>query len=260
MKKVTMYFAALACSLAAMILTACGGENVTYQTVYMYEISFDLGGSYYQLREKIEIEDAFNSALGTDGYSYKTYESMQDSKMKSACDAVKRRYADIQSIYLKFDLLRVTMSAEPGSQRKNDTIASYIMGRALNYDYVTYSLSYNEDEAYDAMEAKKDVVDEKVYKAGYKTLRTLIGRHVKSGGSSYTASSAFDMCFQGLTNKPYMDSETFDRAVCSVCDSIVSAHSCDTLLVPAVISFAKTGLLDKQVTEIWRDTVPANVQ
>lgn len=260
MKNFTVSFAAFACCLSLMVFTACDDEKVTYKTTYMYEVVCDLGVSYYEDQEKSEIAGAFNSAIGADGSTYNTYESNQDNKMKTACDAVKGRYNNIQSPYLKFDLLRITMNSEPGSVRKNDTIASYVMGRALTHTYVMYSISTNENEAYAAMEAKNGTVDEKVYDAGNRTLKILLGRHRRTEHGYSVSFSAFDRYFMGLTNKPFEDNATFDNAVRFACDSIVSVHASDTLLVPAIISFSKTGFLDKQVTEIWRDTIPANIQ
>ncbi len=204
--------------------------------------------------------NAFNNAIGTDGYSYKAYESNQDSRMKSACESVKERFSNVNSTYMKFDLYRNTLSADPQAQKSQDIIGTYVMGQALSKPFVTYSISSNEDDAYAALEALKNTLDERVYTVSRRTLGTLLGRHITTGSSSFTSQSVFDRQFANTFSKVWEDSQVNDNYIAHVCDSIAGAHASDTLAVQAIVTISKTGFLNKEVTQIWTRTFDANAE
>jgi len=208
--------------------------------------------------------NAFNIAIGTDGYSYKAYETNQDNKMKSACESVKERFSNVNSTYMKFDLYRLTLSADPQTPKKEEIIGTYSMGQALTTPFVTYSFSTNEDEAYAELQAKKDLLNDSLYTTSMRTLRTLLGRHVSSSGTGGTTSSvmysAFENEFSTILPKVWKENQNDETFLAATCDSIANAHASDALAVKAVVTLSKTGFLNKEVTPIWTKTFNANIE
>ena len=265
MKKYFMTLAAvLCCAMMATVFNSCDPDKETYVTSYMYEVKMDYQASVCYADDARNAINAFNNAIGTDGTTYKYHQTNQDSQMKSACEAVKKQFAGTESTYMKFDLYRITSSAEPGFEQKEDLIGTYVMGQALTKPFVSYSISTNQDEAYAALEAKKNDLDEKVYKASMRTLRTLLGKHTSSTSQSGTVSSnissVFDTYFKNAFIKVWEDSQANDTYIASTCDSIAAAHASDTLAVQAKVTVSKTGFLNNQVTEIWSRTFTVNVE
>lgn len=257
--------AVLCCMMTTTIFTSCDNEEkVTYVTSYMYEVRMDYQASVCYADDARNAINAFNNAIGTDGTTYKYHQSNQDSQMKSACEAVREQFAGTESTYMKFDLYRITANSEPGSEPKEELIGTYVMGQALTKPFVSYSISTNQDEAYAALEAKKDNLDEKVYKASMRTLRSLLGKHTststQSGTVSSNISSVFDTYFKNAFIKVWEDSQANDTYIASACDSIAAAHASDTLAVQAKVTVSKTGFLNNQVTEIWNRTFTINVE
>lgn len=266
MKKYLMTIAAVLCCLeTTTVITSCDNDGkVTYTTSYTYEVRMDYQASVCYADDARNAINAFNNAIGTDGTTYKYHQTNQDSQMKSACEAVKKQFAGTESTYMKFDLYRITSSAEPGFEQKKDLIGTYVMGQALSKPFVSYSISTNQDEAYAALEAKKNNLDEKVYKASLKTLRSLLGRHTSStsqyGTVSTNYNSVFDTYFKNTFIKVWEDRQQNDTYIASACDSIAAAHASDTLAVQATVTVSKTGFLNNQVTEIWSRTFTVNVE
>ena len=249
---------AIGCALA-MLFTACG-SSTNYPIAYTYEVNQD--GQYlcYDVYEANEIQTAFDKAIGYDGYMYVAHQSPQDEQMKKACEEVQKRYADAKSIYLKYDLYRITASAEPGTERKKEIIGSYTMGQALTKVYTYYSLSGNEDEAYAALKAQKESLDENVYKASYRTLLYLLGIHQSSAGASFTHESVFDARLRNDLGQLAEDVPAYDNYLATICDSIANAHAADTLTVEAKVQLFKHQFLKEGQTEIWNHTFLPTVQ
>ena len=141
------------------------------------------------------------------------------------------------------------------------------MGQALTKPFVTYSISTNEDQAYaglNEMKAQLDEVDEKIYIASRKTLRTLLGRHQSSsttGGTVTSVSySAFEKHFTNVLPKVWQENQDDELFLAAACDSIANAHASDTLAVKAQVTLSKTGFLNKEVTPIWTKTFNANIE
>ena len=267
MKKLTLLEAAIFCALTITVLNSCDNDLVTYKTSYSYEVKMDYSASVCYQDEATSAINAFNIAIGTDGYSYKAYETNQDNKMKSACESVKERFSNVNSTYMKFDLYRLTLSADPQTPKKEEIIGTYVMGQALTKPFVTYSFSTNEDQAYaglNEMKAQLDEVDEKIYIASRKTLRTLLGRHQSSsttGGTVTSVSySAFEKHFTNVLPKVWPENQNDELFLAAACDSIANAHASDTLAVKAQVTLSKTGFLNKEVTPIWTKTFNANIE
>ena len=269
MKKNLFRIAAVICSLfTTTMFTSCDDEEVTYKTSYMYEVRMDYLASVCYSDDARSAQSAFNQAVGTDGTNYTLYQSNKDSQMKSECESVKNRFADTQSTYMKFDLIRTAVNSAPGSTNQVDTIATYLMGQALSYPYVSYSITTNEKEAYAALEAQKGILDNTVYRASYRTLKTLLGIHSTSSSStgtgsttvSFNANSAFDTYFKSVFTKVWRDSQESDAYIAHACDSIAAIHTSDTLTVRAKVTVIKTGFLSKEVTPIWENIFPVTVE
>ena len=261
MKKILMTLAAVLCCAMTTVFTSCSSEE-EHPVTYRYEVkSVDV--ARYYLDEYQQLQAAFNSAVGTDGKVYTYHKDNQDSKMRSACDKVKNQYTDIQSVYLKFDLIRIASAV--GSEDVSTVIASYEFGQALTKPYVYYAFVTNRDEAYAALEAKKATLDEETYKASLQTLRALVGEHtvttLPSGGTQIShVSSVFEMQYQDEFVKPWLDNETSTQNLTTTCNQIADEHANDVLAVDVIVTVTKTGFFDKKVTEVWRRTFPANVE
>ena len=260
MKKILMTLAAVLCC-ATTVFTSCSSEEEKPFT-YRYEVKLVEVARYYA-DEYQQLQAAFNSAVGTDGTVYTYHKENQDSKMKSACDAVKRQYTNIQSVYFKFELIRIASAV--GSQDVSTVLATYEFGQALTKPYVYYAFATNRDEAYAALEAKKATLDEETYKASLQTLKKLVGEHtvttLPSGGTKIShVSSVFEMHYQDEFVKPWLDNETSTQNLITTCNSIADEHANDVLAVDVVVAVTKTGFFDKKVTEVWRRTFPANVE
>ena len=259
MKKITL-FAAICCAFT-FVFTACeSGSSVNYPTSYLYEVGQDIQYLYYDPYEAAEILTAFNKAVGNDGQTIVAHKTLQDEQMKAACEEVKKQHADAKSIYLKYDLYRITASAEPGVEKKSEIIGSYIMGQALTKTYTYYSILSNEDEAYAALEAQKESLDESVYNDSYHTLLRLLGIHKSSGGSSVHAESVFEARFRNVFGKLEEDYPPYDNYVATVCDSIANAHASDVLTVEAKVQVVKYQFLKEGQTEVWKHTFAPTVQ
>ena len=262
MKTKFLFMAALIvmCSMTT-VFTSCEKDE-TSSTSYMYEVKIDENWVGYR-DEATKIYNELNSAVGWNGNTYSNVFSRQDSKMKSACDEVCAKYSDIKSAYLKYYLFCTTL--DNSADKKEELVATFELGRALTTPYVSYKISTNADEAYSALESKKGVIEDKVYKASLKTLKTLLGYHKTSTSASglvvsTNTSSVFEDFFKDEFNKVWPDDLQYDRDVAYWCDSIANAHASDTLAVGALVVISKTGLLNNQETELWKKEFPINVQ
>ena len=267
MKKILMVCAAAFCCASTMMFNACK-PSVNYPTTYMYQVKQDKSLLCYDMTEAATIESEFDRAIGYDGYMYKAYQSQQDEQMKAACEEVQKRYANAKSVYLKYNLYRTAMTAEPGVENKEDLLSTYEMGQALSQPYMVYSISTNEDEAYPALEALKSTLEEKVYKASLRTLLYLLGIHQSStstsetgtSSSSFTHNSVFEEHFKSEFCYVWPDDANYDVYVAYACDSIAAEYATDTLAVQAVVKVYKTGLLNKEATQLWGKTFEPNVR
>ena len=251
--------AVLCCAMTTTVFTSCSSEE-NHPVTYRYEVRSEKIIRPYN-NEATLLQKAFNSAVGTNGTVYTHYQENQDSKMKSACDAVKKQYTNINSVYLKFDLVRI--AAAVGSQDVSTVIASYEFGMALTMPYVYYSIVTNRDEAYAALEAKKATLDEETYNASLETLKALVGKYTVTTTSSGVTKkdiiySKFEAEFAEDFKKAWLDNETSTQSVNIRCNSIADEHISDVLAVDVVVSVVKTGVLNKQVGEVWKKTFPAN--
>ena len=260
MKTIKLFAAALCCTVV-MVFTSCDSEpTVQYPTSYFYEVGQDIQYLCYDAYEAAEIATAFNKAIGNNGDMIVAHQTSQDEQMKAACEEVKKQHADAKSIYLKYDLYRITASAAPGAERKKEIIGSYIMGQALTKTYTYYSFHSNEDAAYAALEAQKESLDEKVYKASYKTLRRLVGIHQSSGGVYINTQSVFETRLSKVLGQLEEDYAPYDNYLATVCDSIANAHAADSLTVEAKVQVVKHQFLKEGQTEVWNHTFVPTVQ
>ena len=261
MKKIMMTLAALLCCAVTTVFTSCSGDE-EHPVTYRYEVKLVDVIRYYT-SEANQLQAAFNSAVGTNGTIYTNYKESQDSKMRSACDAVKKQYTNIQSVYLKFDLIRIASAV--GSEDVSTVIATYEFGQALTTPYVKYSIVTNREEAYAALEAKKATLDEETYNASLETLKALVGKYtvttLPSGGTkTEVILSEFENEFAEDFPKAWQDNETSTQNLITRCDNIANVHANDVLAVDVVVSVVKTGVLNKQVGKVWEKAFPANVE
>lgn len=250
---------AIMCCAAVLLLFSCKKDEVTYQKGYTYEVEMDILASVgYTSSEAQSIMDAFNQAIGYDGTMYRTYSSLKDDEMKSACDAVRQRFSDLNSVYLVYTLIRITDDPTPGAERSTEVLATYKFGRALTTPYVKYSFSSNEDEAYAALESMRESLGDN-YTTVLRNLRVLVGRHISTSIGSSTSPSTFETTLSDVIGHPFEENDTDEAYLRSVCDSIADAHSGDMMAVEAVVTLSKTGLLNGQKTDIWTRTFPGNL-
>lgn len=250
MKK-TLFFV-----MAVMMFAACHHEN--NQTSYAYKVQLDSSLGNCISNEMDAIQNAFDKAVGYDGNAYLSHESPIDDEIKAACEAVKAKYANVQSVYLKYKLYRITK--KPASnEATQDFLDSYEIGRALTTPYFTYSFTSNEEEAFAALEALKPTITDQVYRASWHTLRRLIGYHSSAQGASFAAPSLFEQRLVVELAGIYEGNTAFEANLVRVCDSIAEHHVNDTLAVDASLSLTKNGLLNGQSTAIWSKSFPHNI-
>jgi len=264
MRKNPFVFAAvMCCAVSILALNSCDKEeNVNYIKTYSYSISQTnkLVKNYYDATESSEILAALNRAIGADGNVYNTLSNPADQDMKDACDAVIKRYTNLKSIYLAFDLIRNTYDPTPGKEQQAEVIKSYELGKAMTSPYVTYSFTSNSEQAFDELANKKSALNEKVYKATERNLRRIVGYHYASGGIYFNTSSAFESRFMGVLNQAFADNTDNQNYLLHLCDSIAQAHMSDTLAVKAVVNVCKTGVVNDQTSVIKTYEFPVNVE
>ena len=247
MKKIMMTLAAvLCCTMTTTLITACGDDDdASSATGYTYEVQVETAKFKASNAEVTTLMNAFNAAIGYDGYMYKAYTTPQDDAMKNACAAVQHQYENsIKSVYVRFNLVRVTTNLVDNQVRQNqETIATYEFGDATKRNYVNYSYASNADEARKSLREMQDSLPEDIYKASTRTILAL--------------NYAFSNFFQKI-NGTYIENATDEAYVVSTCDSIFNAHANDTLAVSVTYAARKTGFLNDQTTELWRKTKQAN--
>ena len=276
MKKIMMTLAAvLCCAMTTTVFTACEEEK-SYSTTYGYEVVQEkdvtelFGSKYYLTDEASTVQAAFNSAIGTNGSYYDMHDHNKDAEMKSACAAVQQRYANnLESIYMKFSLIRITGSADPAIGNKKEVIATYEFGKALTTSYVIYSVETNSNEALAALEAKKSELGDSLYKECKSSLIYLLGSvrtsSSTSGSSSSSATVIRSSVYQSRLSKenilsyPKVDSEKNNQNVCDWCELITSDLEPLTLAVDATVVVMKTGLLNNEKKGVWAKTFKPNI-
>lgn len=133
MKKIFKTMFVLMCGLVmTMGFVSCSKEE-SHSTSYHYRVNFVSYIWDCDYTEKTVIQEAFNVAVGDIGGETvnKVYDSPQDEAMKAKCEAVKNKYTNLKSNYMKFELVRHTSNtATPGVEQK-DVIAYYELGKSV---------------------------------------------------------------------------------------------------------------------------------
>jgi hypothetical protein len=269
MKKILMTLAAvLCCTMTTTVFTACESEE-SYPTTYGYEVVQEtditelFGTKYYLSSEAQTVQAAFNNAIGTDGKYYNMHDRSMDSEMKSACAQVQSRYANnLESIYMKFNLIRTTATADPDKKDTKEIIGTYELGKAVNTPYVVYSVETSSTESLDALEAKKSELGDSIYEECKTSLLYLLGYASSSGGVSIHRKSVYESQLgnEKVTGYPYKDSEENSQKVCDWCNYITGHLEPLTLAVNGTVNVVKTGLLNKQKTVVWTKTFEPNIK
>lgn len=245
MKKTLMTLAAvLCCTLTTTLLSSCNkGDDVNYIKGYAYEISDGaiVGNKNNEYRT---ILNALNQAIGYNGNMYESHPSIIDDQMIAACDAVKARFTDVQSTYLSFPLVRVTLDPAPGADYVRETIATYTFGKALTTPYAIYSFESYSQDFRNRLDAIRDNISEEVY-TGSRRSQILIRTQYKN--------------ILGNMLTEYVPEQESQVRVLHICDSIADAHMSDTMAVEINLSVSKKTLFGDQYTEIWHRTLPANM-
>ena len=266
MKTKKFFLAALAVTgtmALTTVFSACTSET-THTTSYNYTVECVSSILYYDYDEYRTVQAAFDRAVGDvgGGTVNPVYHSPQDESMKRKCEEVKSQYSNIKSIYMKFELKRITSSTEPGTPDIETVIATYELGQSTVKTCMEYAFVSTEDDAYTALLAKEGTLDPKVFEASLNTLLKLVGIHSTYVGLgslvSSSRNSVFEQHFRDEFNKIWEDSEDYDRYVVYACDSIANAHAADTLAVDVTVGATKTEFLSRKVTTIWAKTFHAN--
>ena len=249
-----MIIAGLCCAMAMPLLTACGDdeENEITPTYYVYQVFIDPATSA-DPDELKEVKAAFDEAVGNS----KKFESSMDEQMKAACRAVRERFADVKSIYMKFSLYASIYNS--GVNRY--PIETYEMGQALTKPFAEYNIVNNRTEAYTALSELYRTLDQKVFEASQKALTQLLGgyEYNKNDSGRKNIMSEFEQHFQNELGKLQEENKDLESYIPLACDSIAEACTTDTLAVDAIVAVRKTGFPSGQVTELWRKTFKANI-
>ena len=239
MKKNLMTLAAIfCCSLTILLFTSCE-EEVINKKGYCYEV----GTGWFVERNQSEhnaIVSAINQILGNEGNRLEQYSSIQDDRIKEACEALKTQYSNLQSTLLTYFIIRNTDDA---SGRTKDTIATYFFGRAAGTPYAKYKLDRHTHEMIEQLNAIRDSIGEEMYQAQRRTFNRI--------GHEFTSK------LQEYTDHYNPEAESTQR-VLFLCDSIANAHLNDSIFVPIHLTVSKIDLFN-QSTDIWDRTLPANM-
>ena len=134
MKKILMTLAAvLCCTMITTVFTACGGDDTSYSTSYHYRVHFASYLTQCDYTEYHEVQNAFDVAVGDVGGETinKVYHTPQDEEMKAKCEAVKNKYNNLKSNYMKFELLRISSNSSNPTVEAKDVIAIYELGSSV---------------------------------------------------------------------------------------------------------------------------------
>ena len=239
MKKTLMTLAAiLCCSLTAVMFSSCE-EEIINKKGYAYEVNTGWWVEANQA-EHNAIVNAINQILGNEGDRIEVYSSVQDDRIKEACEALRNQYSDLESVLLTYHIIRNT---NEGSNRWKDTVATYFFGRAVGTSYAKYSLDKHTLEMSEQLNAIRDSIGEEMYQAQRRTFKLI--------------SHDFTNKLQEYTGHYNPEVESTQR-VLFLCDSIANAHLNDTIIVPIHLTVSKIDLFN-QSTEIWDHTLPANM-
>ncbi|MBO4500242.1 MAG: hypothetical protein J5732_08335 [Bacteroidaceae bacterium] len=263
MKKSFMTLAAVfCCTILASMFTACNKDDSNPSTddpYYSYSVKLSRADfNLFDENESEMLQNAFNAAIGEEGRQY--WQENRDNQMKTACDAVRDRYINsVQSVYMEFSLIRSTYRKGTGAAH-DDTIGTYEFGKALTHPYVRYAFRTNILEASEALAAKKETLEEDVFKASSKNLKRLLGVQVTDPDGTVRPSmkSYFDNSLVGRVYEVVLYTQEDEASMKHICDSVADAHANDTLAVDAKIVLTKTGYLNHQTEEIWSRLFNAN--
>lgn len=239
MKKTLMTLAAVfCCSLTAVMFSSCEKETINKKG-YCYEVNT----GWFVERNQSEhnaIVNAINHILGNEGDRLETYSSIQDDRIKAACEALRSQFSDLQSVLLTYFIIRNTDDA---SGRTKDTIGTYFFGRAVGTPYAKYSLDQHTHEMIEQLNAIRDSIGEELYQAQRNTFKRI--------------SHEFTNKLQEYTGH-YNPEAAASQRVLFLCDSIANAHLNDSIIVPIHLTVSKIDLFN-QSTDIWDRTLPANM-
>lgn len=239
MKKTLMTLAVVfCCSLTAVMFSSCEKETINKKG-YCYEVNT----GWFVERNQSEhnaIVNAINHILGNEGDRLETYSSIQDDRIKAACEALRSQFSDLQSVLLTYFIIRNTDDA---SGRTKDTIGTYFFGRAVGTPYAKYSLDQHTHEMIEQLNAIRDSIGEELYQAQRNTFKRI--------------SHEFTNKLQEYTGH-YNPEAAATQRVLFLCDSIANAHLNDSIIVPIHLTVSKIDLFN-QSTDIWDRTLPANM-
>ncbi|MBO4635477.1 MAG: hypothetical protein J5669_08925 [Bacteroidales bacterium] len=140
MKK-TLLLAALAV-LSLGSLVSCQEQNLGTMTAAVYYFKL-VRVEWYVDTEVANIEADFVAALGNSSTtSFTTYYGNKDQQMISACNAVRDKYSNLKTVYLKYVLYRELV----GGSSEVSVLATYEFGDALKKNWVFYKYSSNNAE------------------------------------------------------------------------------------------------------------------
>ena len=134
MNRVIKNMFVLMCGLVmTMGFVACSDDEPTYSNSYHYRVQFASWAWQCDLTERAVVQEAFNQAVGNVGGETvnKVYNSPQDEAMKAKCEAVKSRYTNLTSEYMKFELLRVMSNSSNPAAEVKEVIAVYELGKSV---------------------------------------------------------------------------------------------------------------------------------
>jgi len=135
MKKIMMTLAAvLCCAMTMTVFTACSSDDETsYSTTYHYRVHLISYLTQCDITEYHEVQNAFDVAVGDVGGETinKVYYTPKDEEMKAKCEAVKNKYKNLKSNYMKFELLRISSYSSNPTFEVKDVIAIYELGSSV---------------------------------------------------------------------------------------------------------------------------------
>ena len=96
------------------------------------EVLFYISCRKFAVEKNNKGEIAFDVAVGDVSETVnKVYYTPQDEEMKAKCEAVKNKYNNLKSNYMKFELLRISSNSSNPTVEVKDIIAIYELGNSV---------------------------------------------------------------------------------------------------------------------------------
>lgn len=243
---------AFVCSLiATTVFTSCGDDDeTTSATGYTYYVEPVISPIPYEDSEKNVVENALKQAVGYSGTMYKVYETRQDEQIKAECDALKRQYTNLSSVYFAFKIY-----CKNTATYQEELVATYEFGKCLTTPYAVMTIGYAHDK--DRIKAVKDSL---------LSLRTAADSakwdtwSTANGNSVWNIQVDFNQQLKEVLGKYCNDNYLEQNCNKAFLEQIASAHANDSLFIDYYVEVCKRKIPNGNKEVYWSKIFKANLK